>query len=160
MRRRQTHHPMRNHAGFTLIEIVLALLVVTVGIVAMTGLLATSLDTSTETQDDLRIVGFAELVLNHLHARSDFGSIPASGTLAISDYAGGTANLEIGPATPFEYRLPGATGAEAVRYPLTYRLAIRAAGNILEVLLEVWPGYGTAGNPRIFYTELYDWPKL
>jgi|GEM_PF-5339376 len=153
-------HLIPPRRGFTLIEIMLALLVITIGAVAVIGLLGTSLDTSAKSHDDLNIVGFSDLVLNHCHA-VEFGSLPTSGNLNITNYAGEAVALQIGAlsAQPFENRVSDADGTIQSRFAVTYQLDIIQTENpdIKTVTLQVYPGYSTNDNPRTFYTEIYNW---
>ena len=149
----------RAAAGFTLIEIMLALLVVSVGIVAMVGLLGSSLDSSAKSHDDLSVVGFADMVFNHCHASTNWNAIPLSGTLAVPDYNEGTALLKIGSLERFACRVPGKSGVPAERCTLTYRLDIAQEGTSKKLDLQVRPGLNTTGEPRRFHAEIYDWTK-
>lgn len=148
----------KRKAGFTLIEIMLALLVVAIGIVAMTGLLGTSLDTSAKSHDDLNIVSFADMVFNYYHSVTNWSEIPPDGPLAVPDYDGGTFNLQLDSLDQFNCQAAGFGGQSPDRYTVTYMLNTQMRGqNIKELTLQVWPGYATNGTPRTFYTEIYDW---
>ncbi len=137
--------------GFTLIEIMLALLVVTVGIVAMVGLLSNSLDSSAKSHDDLHAVAFADLVLNYFHSVTNWSEIPPAGPWTVPGYEGGTVNLNDG-------RFTGQSGEG--EYTLTYAFtAASPSPSLKELTLKVWPGFGTNGLPRTFHTEIYNWAK-
>ena len=139
----------QNQLGFTLLEIMLALLVVAVGFVAMTGLLGTSLDTSTKSHEDLAAVSFADMVFNHCQA-TDFAAIPTSGALSLPGYDGQTIDLELGQTNRFQ----------SAQYTMSYFLSIAPpSATIKELTLQVWPGFSANGTPRVFYTEIYDWEK-
>ena len=145
--------------GFTLIEIMLALLVITIGIVAVTGLLGTSLDSSAKSHDDLNVVSFADMVFNYLHSVTNFAEIPTAGTVQIPDYAEGMADISIGTLSEFTCQVP-TPGGLSQEYTVSYAFDAQVRGNdVKEFTLRVWPGYGTNGNPRIFYTEIYNWVK-
>lgn len=142
--------------GFTLIEIMLALLVVTVGIVAVTGLLGTSLDSSAKSHDDLNAVSFSDMVFNYLHSSTNWGNIPPDGSWVVPDFNGNDLDLQSGQ---FTYQVPGPENPSQ-EYTVSYALfAQDRGGDIKELTLQVWPGYGTAGEPRHFYTEIYRWGK-
>lgn len=144
--------------GFTLLEIVLSLLVVSVGVVASIGLLSTSLGTAARAHEDLDVVSFADLVFNYAHAVTNRNELPISGSLRIPDYNEGTAELPLNSLNRFTCMAPGSDGP-AERYTVTYRLAISPAPfseRIRQLTLDVWPGYSTNGPPRRFYTEVYD----
>lgn len=145
--------------GFTLIEILLSLLVVTIGIVAMIGLLSSSLGSSAKAHDDLDAVGFADMVFNYCHSLTNWNEIPVTGTLSVPDYNEGTADLALGTIGRFTCRTPGKNGTLQERYTVTYRLDVLADGQTKILDLQVWSGFGTNGLPRIFYTEIYNWSK-
>jgi prepilin-type N-terminal cleavage/methylation domain-containing protein len=153
----------RGSKGFTLIEIMLALLVVTIGVVAMVGLLSSSLDSASKTHEELNVVSFADLVLNYCHAVEDFADLPTSGSLALPGHDTDGEILRLGAQAPFTGTLPLSQLtllSEPQEYTVTYQLDIAAAGaNIKTVSLQVWPGYDTTGSPRRFYTEIYNWKK-
>lgn len=150
-----------NHRqGFTLIEIILALLVVMIGIVAVVGLLGTSLDSSARAHDDLNTVGFADMVLNYLHAE-DYEHIAGSGSMTIPDYDGEASSISIGEMATYTIKRGPDDEHEAMNYPITYQLDIsdRAGPNSKAVSLRIWPGYYTNTAPQSFYTEIYNWEK-
>lgn len=143
--------------GFTLIEIMLALLVVAIGIVAMTGLLGTALDTSEKSHDDLDAISFADMVFNYYHSTTNWNGIPPDGEWTVPDYNGGTVDLRTGQ--PFTCKIQGfvATNLEEP-YTVSYILhATQPEPDIKALTLQVWPGYATNGTPRTFYTEIYNW---
>lgn len=144
--------------GFSLLEIMIALLVVSVGVVAIIGLLSTSLDSSAKAHDDLNAVSFADMVFNYCHA-SDWSDIPTSEKILIPDYSSNTNKLVIGKVTPFESSAPNVTGTIQNIYSLTYHLHIAEYDNTKELTLQIWPGLSTNGSKRIFYTEIYNWSK-
>jgi prepilin-type N-terminal cleavage/methylation domain-containing protein len=147
-----------NKKGFTLIEILLALLVITIGIVAMVGLLGTSLDTSAKSHHDLHAVSFSDMVFNYCHSVTNWSAIPTTGTLFVPDYDGGTIGIQENAVEQFTCRVPGFGGDTKETYTVSYLLDVQSKGrNIKELTLQVWPGYGTNGTPRTFYTELYNW---
>lgn len=148
----------KRQAGFTLIEIMLALLVVTVGILAMTGLLGTSLDTSVKAHEDLDAVSFADMVFNYYHSSTNWSEIPPDGSWTVPDYNGGDVNLASGQFTCLA--LPRFGNTEEKTYTVSYILhAAQPEPGIKALTLQVWPGYATNGTPRTFYTELYRWVK-
>ncbi|VGO12074.1 hypothetical protein PDESU_00624 [Pontiella desulfatans] len=154
--------PLQKKGGFTLIEILLALLVITIGVVAITGVLGSSLDATAKTHSDLDAVCFADLVLNYCQA-ADFDAIPTSGSLSLPDHEQSDVSLSLGAVAQFPGRLPRSTitfGGQAQEYTVTYRLDIVADGNVKAVTLQVWPGFSANGTSRTFYTELYNWDRL
>ena len=139
-----------SRSGFTLVEIMLALLVVSVGVVTMSGLLGTALDTSSTAHDDLHAVSFADMVFNYYHA-ADWGDVPPGGSQTIPDYSGGTVDLSTGQFT--------ANAGRADAYTLTFQFDATTDRSLKRLTLQIWSGLGTHGTPRIFQTELYDWEK-
>ncbi|MDF7800475.1 prepilin-type N-terminal cleavage/methylation domain-containing protein [Pontiellaceae bacterium B1224] len=143
--------------GFTLIEILLALLVVTIGVVTMAGLLGSSLDAGDKASKDLHVVSFADMVLNHCHAEDWENLMP--GTLTLKDYAGNSTTLTTGTTDHFSSEAVGKDGRSIERFTVSYQLNIQKSGRVKTVTLRVWPGYDINGTPRIFHTEIYDWKK-
>ncbi len=144
--------------GFTLIEIMLALLVISIGIVSMTGLLGTSLDSSAKSHSDLHVVSFADMVFNYYHSVTDWSEIPPDGSGLIPDYTGNTVDLSSGT---FTCRVPGVGNTPVDTYTVSYTFNAQTRGqNIKELSLEIWPGLGNTNNQtraRTFYTEIYNW---
>jgi prepilin-type N-terminal cleavage/methylation domain-containing protein len=160
----KTHPSSTNQkqSGFTLIEIVLALLVITVGIVAVTGLLGSSLDTTVKSHDDLHAVSFSDLVFNYYHSLTNWNDIPPSGAaeLDLPDYAGHPFTLQLDTVHQFVNRLPGFNGNEQERYTVSYLFGAEQQDDSLKRLtLQVWPGYGTNETARTFCSEYYNWMK-
>ncbi|MDF7825578.1 prepilin-type N-terminal cleavage/methylation domain-containing protein [Pontiellaceae bacterium B12227] len=145
--------------GFTLIEIMLALLVLTIGIVSVVGVLSTALDTSAKAREDLDVVSFADMVLNHCHAMEDWNAIPTAGNLALTDYSENDLNLSINTIDRYTSRAFSLNGNAIEQYTVTYNLNIQQVGTIKTITLKVWPGYRSSGQPRIFQTEIYNWNK-
>lgn len=143
--------------AFTLIEIMLALLVVSVGIVAMIGLLSSTLDSSSKAHNDLNIVSFSDMVFNYCHSVTNWSSIPTTGTLTIPDYTFVDTPIQINQLAQFECRVPNFGNNERSTYTVSYILNVTDAGTTKELSLRVWPGFSTNGYPRIFYTEFYNW---
>lgn len=144
-------------SGFTLIEILLALLVVTVGLMSVTGLFATALGVSHQSQEDLNAVSFADMVLNYCHAETNWNRISTSGEILIPGYNLTTGNLRLDSVAQFTCQTPGSGSAAQTGYTVTYLLHISAGDRVKELTLEVWPGSGTNNTSRVFYTELYNW---
>lgn len=145
--------------GFTLMEILLALLVVSIGIVSLIGLLVSTLDTNSKTRDDIYVVSFADMLLNHLHAEENWNNIPISGNYTLHDYNEQPATISIGTLDQFTLHIIGKDGNPAERWTANYILNLSRSGNILTAQLQVWPGYTTNGHPRTFQSEIYNWRK-
>lgn len=148
--------------GFTLMEIMLALLVITVGILSAIGLLGTSLDSTARSHNDINMVSFADMVLNYFTSVEDFNKIPTQGTVSIPGYDDADIDLTIGNTTSFNCISTGISGVPEESYTVSYQLNIQTAPerpDIKTLTLKVWPGYNTTGSPRRFYTEIYNWSK-
>jgi Tfp pilus assembly protein PilV len=144
--------------GFTLIEIMLSLLVVTIGIVAVIGLLGTSLDSSAKAHSDLNAVSFSDMVFNYYHAVTNWNEIPPDGSARVPDYAGNTLDLSAGT---FTCMASGIRNTAVETYTVSYTFSARQRGqNVKELSLHVWPGLGNTNDQtraRFFYTEIYNW---
>lgn len=147
--------------GFSLIEIIIALLVVAVGITAMIGLLGSSLGSSSKSRDDIHVVSFADMILNYFHAQTEWKNIPTEGTVSLPDYYGSTTELRQGSIAQFTLAEP--TNDETSlweAFTVTYKLQITQEEDtpkVKHIHLLVWPGYSTNSPPRRFYTEVYNW---
>jgi hypothetical protein len=136
----------------------LALLVVMIGIVAVIGLLGTSLDTAAKSQDDLHAVSFADMVFNYYHSVTNWNEIPPEGSLTVPDYNENAFTLKLDTLGQFTCHVPPMFGnAEESTYTVSYILDAQAAGSLKALTLQIWPGLGTNGSSRTFYTELYNW---
>ena len=71
--------------GFSLIEVALALLVVSVGLIAAVGMLPGSLDNSKRATDDTQQALFADYVLNTFRTYASSGAYTWSGATAFTD---------------------------------------------------------------------------
>lgn len=146
--------------GFTLMEILLALLVVSIGIVSVIGLLSSTLDTTLKARDDLHTVSFADMVLNHFQAVGDWSSLPTAGTVKLRDYNETDITLAIGSTEQFTVLSEGKDDTSRERFTITYKLDIEQNGNTKTVTLQIWPGFTEEGSPKIFQTEIYNWNKM
>lgn len=144
---RETNAILGKRLGFTLLEIMLALLIIMIGVVAMSGLLGSSLDTAAKSHDDLTVVGFADLVLNYCNTL-EFDQLEA-GLFDVPDSNGDPINLRIGSIEQYK-TIDGEI--------ISYRLNRKTTANVVALSLEVWPG-PTTTQPRLFYTEIYNWKK-
>ncbi|MDZ8117872.1 type IV pilus modification PilV family protein [Pontiella agarivorans] len=146
-------------SGFTLMEILLALLVISIGVVSIIGLLVSTLDTNHRTRDDLNTVSFSDLVLNHLHAKNWKALNALPGSFSLLDYDGTAVDIETGRIARFTSFAEGRDGNAAERFTVTYKLDLAQDRNSITAELQVWPGYTAEGNPRIFQTRIYNWRK-
>jgi prepilin-type N-terminal cleavage/methylation domain-containing protein len=169
-----------HRAGFSLVEVSLAILVVAVGLLAVYGLFPSGLNASKRATDEVQAVVFAEEVINGVRALAEDPAISWSQVdqLKLPGYS------QSGLPTPgpnlWEYpddlivvagvglrtnkyminktgrmNTPMDIANYAVRYDLDVRdLAGRPAKAIR---LEVWNGeYGPTNESVIFYSEIYN----
>ena len=150
---------MFRKTGFSLVEIILSLLVVSIGIVAMLGLLGSTLDSSGRTRADLHAVSFADMVINYCSSSDDWDEISTSGFLTLPDYTGAMTALAIGSAAQFQCFQPGSGTNNTETFTVTYLLHVTetAPGQTKQLSLSVWPGFTTNGPPRVFFSEIYNW---
>lgn len=146
--------------GFTLLEIMFALLIVSIGIVSVIGVLSSTLDTTSKVRDDLHMVSFADMVLNHFQALEDWSSLPTSGTVDLTDYDETAVSLTLGSTDQFTMHAKGKDAATRERFTVTYELDIQQNGKTKTATLRIWPGFSTVGPPKIFQTEIYNWNPL
>ncbi len=145
-------------SGFTLMEILLALLIISIGIVSIIGLLTSTLGAGSKARDDLHIVSFADMVLNQLHTK-DWTSLSA-GSIAVTDYDEQILTMTLGTQSQYTLPIRGKDENSRDRFAMTYQLDLAVGDEFIEVTLLVWPGYSTAGEPKIFQTEIYNWSKV
>jgi len=148
---------LKTKCGFTLIEISLAILIISVGILSVIGLIGAALDTSKRVNDDLYAVSFSDLVFSHFHSITNWAEIPAGPVSArIRDYNGEWINIQ----NEGEYTcrvLPRFGNNEVDVFTVTYRIHAKQLGELKTMDIEVWPGYRKIGRPRQFHTEFYNW---
>lgn len=145
--------------GFSMMEILLALLVVSIGVVAMIGLLSSSLDGSAKAHDDLHVVSFADMVFNYCHSATNWDDIATEGTIRLPDYSGVDQTITIGSVARFDCEVPNNEGVITKIYTLSYLLNIEKFSHTKELSLRIWPGFSTNATERIFYTEIYNRKK-
>lgn len=168
--------PARRRNGFTLIEISLALLVISIGVLGAFALfphgLAEGQMASFETQAGL--VG--EFIFRSYRAMAvtqSWNSINSSLRVRLPGHEAG---VWTGPSTTseivpdgtvrelvFSANIPAATGGtgEAIDHAMRYRLTIedRVPGRLKRLTLYLWPGrYGSTSPDlaRVYITELYN----
>jgi prepilin-type N-terminal cleavage/methylation domain-containing protein len=169
--------PAGRTSGFTLVEIALALVVISVGVMAILALFPEGLTLSRETVEETRCAMFAEDVFNSYRSIARMPmfatnwdgfldesnpdlvmSVPATSAWAAAQWP--TNSLRPGDAvTPVILR---AAGSAIEEMPLQYRLRIannatHDGPDIAVLRLEVWPGLFTTNQPPYrFYTEIYN----
>jgi prepilin-type N-terminal cleavage/methylation domain-containing protein len=142
-------------AGFTLIEVSLAVLVVGLGLLAVFSLFPSGLRSAEEGSADTRCGMFAETVMNGLHGNA--ASITnwadwCSSTNVADDLISGVLGADVrdgGIETSVIF--PAGGIPQYIRYKLTLTLT---DPDQYSALLEVVNGqYGSFANPALFYTE-------
>ncbi len=168
------HHTLRRRAGFSLVEVSLAILVVAIGLLSVFSLFPASLDFAKKSVDETHIAFFGEEVLNQLQAFVR-GSRDAP-DVVLKDIEDGIIYMDI-PAPDRWYGADSlkitADGLgkintivfrqvddqELVSHALRYSLAIsQPSPRRLGALLRVWNGeYGTTNleDAVDFYTEFF-----
>lgn len=167
----------KRRVGFTLVEIALALLVVSVGAMAILGLFPAGLEANQRAIGETRAALFAEDVLNSYRAASrripwqdlDSYSAPAVAAtmwsspddLAIRVNTPGDNTVHVNVYALFD-------DESIVEFAVRYRLRMEdVSPDIKQLRLEVWPGEFGQDDPdeaMVFLTELYhsgitDWPS-
>ena len=163
-------HQTKNAAGFTLVEIALALLVVAVGLVVVVGLFPSGLRANKTSIDETQMAMVADEILNGVKAVTSertWGQM-AAGSFALRppayNFWDTPAALRIGPASGPGSPMVGTNvftyaGEKVPAYAYRYDLQvfpIPGTPNILGVKLQLWNGeYGPADQGHAFYTEIY-----
>ena len=158
------------NAGFSLVEIALALMVTAVGMMGVMSLIPASLDLNKRAIEDGQLSLFADQVLNGYRAevlrnpwaqRFNHTLSPMSPEVWIIS-AGNPLTVEPEPGTGLStnfYTYKSAGGRFVEDLVVRYRLRVENSNfdpNILECELEVWPGqFGSELNPLTYYTEIY-----
>lgn len=149
-------------AGFTLIEISLALLVLAVGILAIVGVTSSSFESGRKAQDELHAVAFADMVFGYYQTQTNWNFIPPSTdsqAFKIYDYANTIVTLKTGTPTHFINLALDCIDQPIETATLTYQLDARDHGKTKELNLQIWPGYQTSGRANIFHINLYNWQQ-
>lgn len=166
--------PMIHKAGFTLMEIALAILVLSIGMLALFGLFPAGLQMNKQAIDETQAALFAEEVLNGVRAQASTQPwnqinnnirLPPptpnvwanAQDLQIEVTGGGDDNF-----TTLVYFKSGTRGTSRLPqdyrdFGIRYRLEIRNIDTYRKsVQLHVRPGEFGTTNAYVFYTELYN----
>jgi len=157
----------RNHLnftcgeGFSLIEVMLAVLVVSVGVLAILSLFPMALDQNSRAIASSQSALFADEVLNGLRACADanWGALDgnAAGGLPIvaqDRFPGIWAVIVTNTVWTNIY----SNDIGVVNHALRYQLTLTSTGNIKKATLKVWQGqFGATGvAPGVYYTEFFN----
>ena len=149
--------------AFSLIEVTLALMVISVGMLSVIGLFPLGLDQNSRAIADTHAALFADEVLSGLRACAadnwagldDSVELPVAAEIAWIN--SGTGDLDPGFTVPDEivtniYYVPNGIVDHAFRF----RLNLTSNGNVKAATLWVWSGeFGTTSAPSIFYEEFF-----
>lgn len=150
-------------AGFSLVEISLALLVIAIGMLAILGMFPSGLDQNARSISDTHAALFAEEVFSaiRVHAETNWQKIGSADIISLPVAASNNWNsdydlkiwLDNEMATNI-YRHPG--DSNIVDHAFRYRITLTTNGLIKSAFLRFWPGeFGTTNNPTLFYSEFY-----
>ncbi len=171
--RTANYMPQPNHSkpvlragreAFNLIEVMLALMVVSVGILAILALFPMGLDQNARSIGDTYIALFADEVLNGLRtvADDDWDALNKDISLPIAASAKFTTvePTEFSGADVYTniYNNDWQSDPDIINHALRYRLELGTRGdNIKTATLWVWSGqWGTTKAPSIFYAEFFN----
>lgn len=162
----------RANAAFSLVEVALALLVISVGLAAVFALFPSGTDANRRAIQDTQIGLFADYVLNGFRYEAEavtWAEVNDSGGFSISPLAGvtGTDYVWSNPdrvtadrskTEAIIYRVANSSIEEmAFRYRLRV-FDVAGKANVKALVLEVWPGaYGLLTGTNVFYTEVYNY---
>lgn len=160
----------RLRRGFTLVEVSLALLVLSVGVLTAYALFPEGLNAGRAATSDTQSAMFADIIFRSYRAASTYVPwnqitttrvrVPGEGTI----WNGSGRTIEIIPSTSSiqTYRNQLSVGGtlideNALRYKLEFREI--TAGRLMVVSLYIWPGLFGPTDPasaQYYYTELYN----
>lgn len=161
----------RGRRGFTLIEVAMAMLVVSVGIMAAFAMFPQGLDQGKAAVEDTQAAQFAEWVFDGYRGLSTRYAWSLWPTAPVQ--LPGAANFNSAQTTPwvrasvnsnivtvfraFRQVSQSTAGIDAREIALRYNLALDRGNRSVGLTLRVWPGeYGNtdATNAVMFYTEI------
>lgn len=168
-----TEHGHNDKRGFTLIEIALALLVASIGLVGLFALFPAGISMNKLAVDETQAALFADQVMNGVRAQTSIVpwnqvktavKLPPPTPDVWVDANNLTVRITPGNDDQFEtlrYRTAGALGGATESYldfGVRYRLEIDQIPNSLRyaVRLKVRPGEFGTTNTYVFYTEIYN----
>jgi len=145
---------MKRAAGFSLVEITLAMLVISVGLLTVFGLFGASLQTNAASLDDTVAATFADQVFNGMRARYGENTVPVA--MGSGFWQGGNESINVQSGARGQHRF---TYGDIDYYDLNYSITRRPLGaKAQEVVLRVWWGRDVPTAPataRTFYTRIY-----
>ncbi len=157
----------RENSGFTLVEIALAIMVISMGMLAVFSLFPAGMHANKHAIDDTYAAMFAEEVFYGYRAQASVNSWDSIANLTVPSRSpekwAYTAQQIVRPnrgMQTVQYR-PAALGGEAIDYALRYDLVVQPhpanTDNRAYAILTIWPGeVGPTNNPIRFYTEFFN----
>jgi len=148
-------------AAFSLIEVALALMVVSVGILSVLSLFPMGLDQNARAITDSHAGLFADEVMSGLRAYAETNWGGLNETVSFPVAAKG--NFQGMPWTEFngtniDVNIYTNLGGDIVDHAFRFRLALASNGNIKVATLWVWGGeFGATSAPSIFYEEFFNY---
>lgn len=159
----------RAKAGFSLVEVALALLVVSVGLAAVFALFPSGADANRRAIQDTQIGLFADYVLNgarHQAEEVTWDEVNDSGGLIVSPLCGQYAwsspdavVADAGAPRAVVYKTEANSAIEEMAFRYKLRVyPVAGKPNVKAMVLQVWPGqYGSLTGTNVFYTEVYNY---
>lgn len=156
-------------AGFSLVEVALALLVVSVGLAAVFSLFPSGADSNRKAIQDTQMGLFADYVLNGFRHQAEevtWDAVTDGGGFSISALGGTYAWSNPDPVyadqsgvRAITYRSVSDSAIEEMAFRYQLRIyPVAGRPNVKALVLNVWPGaYGVLAGTNVFYTEVYNY---
>ena len=155
-------------AGFSIVEIALAMLVVGVGLMGIFALFPVGMDANRKAINETQVGHFAEYVLNGFRyeaERASWGDVRNSSSFRIlplaSQYSWSSPpEIEAGPGVKTAvYRVLQNPEIEEMAFRYEFQvLPVAGRPDVKAFSLNVWPGqFGVLSNAFVFYTEVYNY---
>jgi len=157
--------------GFSLVEIALALLVASIGLMAVMGMFPMGMESGKKAIDEAQCALFAEEIFNGFRARmgstnvtwQDLDDLVLGAPAPDMWDNGGQIRFQANSSgtNVYQYKYENTLLDYAVRYVMSVDEARDMGGNVVPgvkyLRLTLWNGeYGSASNRLVFYTEMYD----
>lgn len=155
-------------SGFSLVEVALAMLVVSVGLMGVFALFPQGTEANRKSIQETQIGLFAEYVLNGFRYQAEqlpWSSVTDSSVFSISPLASVYAwdnppDIQAGPGVKaISYRALSNPDIEEMSFRYELRVFnVAGKADVKALVLSVWPGqFGNLLNPSVFYTEVYNY---
>lgn len=161
-------HRSSPRAGFSLVEVALALLVVSVGLMGVFALFPVGTESNRKAIQETQIGLFAEYVLNGFRYEAEeltWSEVGDVGAFTISPLASKYAwyapdGVRAGAGVKaIVYRSLSNPDIEEMSFRYELRVfPVAGKADVKALVLSVWPGqFGNLDNPTVFYTEVYNY---